>query len=49
VDDLARAANSDDVKGPRQEAAALKKVVADLMPENRLLKKSIIADGGDEE
>ena len=47
--DTARAASSDDVKGLRQEAAALKEVVADLMLENRLLKKSMIADGGDEE
>ena len=47
--DTARAASSDGVKGLRQEAAALKEVVADLMLENRLLKKSMIADGGDEE
>ena len=47
--DTARAASSDDVKGLRQEAAALKEVVADLMLENRLLKKSMIADGGDEQ
>ena len=47
--DTARAASSDDVKGLRQEAAALKEVVADLMLENRLLKKSMIADGGDHE
>ena len=42
-------ARDDDVKGLRQEAAALKEVVADLMLENRLLKKSMIADGGDEQ
>src|SRR6476619_3661496 len=47
--DTSRAATSDDVKGLRQEAAALKEVVADLMLENRLLKKSMIADGGDEQ
>jgi len=47
--DTARAASSDDVKGLRQEAAALKEVVADLMLENRLLKKSMIADGDDEQ
>jgi len=47
--DTARAASSEDVKGLRQEAAALKEVVADLMLENRLLKKSMIADGGNEE
>ena len=47
--DTARAASTDDVKGLRQEAAALKEVVADLMLENRLLKKSMIADGGEDE
>ena len=47
--DTSRQASSDDVKGLRQEAAALKEVVADLMLENRLLKKSMIADGGNEE
>ena len=47
--DTARAASSDDVKGLRQEAAARTEVVADLMLENRLLKKSMIADGVDEE
>lgn len=47
--DTARAASTDDVKGLRQEAAALKEVVADLTLENRLLKKSMIADGVDEE
>lgn len=41
----ASAASSEDVKGPRQEAAALKDVVADLILENYLLKKSMIADG----
>ena len=47
--DTARAANTGDVKGLRQEAAALKEVVADLMLENRLLKKSMIADGDEDE
>jgi len=47
--DTARAASTDDVKGLRQEAAALKEVVADLTLENRLLKKSMIADGGEDE
>jgi transposase len=37
------------VKTLRREATALKEVVADLTLENRLLKKSMIADGGDEE
>jgi transposase len=47
--DTAREATSGEVKGLRQEAAALKEVVAELTLENRLLKKSMIADGGDEE
>src|SRR6201982_1195822 len=37
----ARAATSDEVKDLRREASALKEVVAELMLENRLLKKSI--------
>jgi transposase len=45
--DTAREATSDDVKGLRREAAALKEVVADLTLENRLLKKSMIGDGED--
>jgi transposase len=36
------------VKDLRREAQALKEVAADLTLENRLLKKSMIADGGDE-
>jgi transposase len=47
--DTARAATSDEVKELRREASALKEVVADLTLENRLLKKSMIADGGDQE
>jgi transposase len=46
--DTARAATSDEVKGLRREATALKEVVADLTLENRLLKKSVTADGEDE-
>jgi transposase len=46
--DTARAATSDEVKDLRREAQALKEVVAYLTLENRLLKKSMIADGGDE-
>jgi transposase len=45
--DTARAATSDEVKELRQEASALKEVVAELMLENRLLKKSTIGAGGD--
>ena len=43
--DTARAATSDEVKDLRREARALKEVVAELTLENRLLKKSMIADG----
>jgi transposase len=46
--DTARAATSDEVKDLRREAGTLKEVVAELTLENRLLKKSMIADGGDE-
>jgi transposase len=38
--DTAREATSDEVKGLRREASALKEVVADLTLENRLLKKA---------
>ncbi len=44
--DTAREATSDEVKGLRKEAVALKEVVAELTLENRLLKKSMIEDGG---
>jgi transposase len=47
--DTVRAATTDEVKDLRREASALKECVADLTLENRLLKKSMIADGGDEE
>ncbi len=46
--DTAREATSDEVKGLRREAAALKEVVAELTLENRLLKKSMTGDGGDD-
>ena len=45
--DTARAATSEEVKELRREASALKEAVADLTLENRLLKKSMIGDGGD--
>lgn len=45
--DTARAATSDEVRELRREGSALKEVVAELTPENRLLKKSMIADGED--
>ena len=47
--DTARAATTDEVKGLRREATALKEVVAEQALELRLLKKSMIADGGDDE
>ena len=43
--DTARAATSDEVKDLRREAMALKEAVADLTLDNRLLKKSVTADG----
>ena len=43
--DTARAATSDEVKDLRHQARDLKGCVADLTLENRLLKKSILADG----
>ncbi len=45
--DTARAATSEEVKELRREAGALKEVVAELTLENRLLKKSVTADGED--
>ncbi len=45
--DTAREATSEEVKGLRRQAGELKEVVAELMLENRLLKKSMIGDGGD--
>ena len=47
--DTARAATTDEVKDLRREATALKEVVAEQALERRLLKKSMIADGGDGE
>lgn len=47
--DTARAATSGDVKALRREAQELKAVVAEQALELRLLKKSMIGDGGDEE
>jgi transposase len=45
--DTARQASSPEVKDLRREASDLKEVVAELTLENRLLKKSMIGDGGD--
>jgi len=47
--DTARATNSDEVRDLRKEARDLKEVVAEQMLEMRLLKKSMIGDGGGEE
>ena len=47
--DTARAATTDEVKTLRKEARDLKEVVAEQAVELRLLKKSMIADGGDGE
>jgi len=47
--DTARAATTGEVQDLRPEARALKECVADLTLENRLLKKSMIADGGDDD
>jgi transposase len=47
--DTARAANTDEVRDLRLEARDLKEVVAEQMLEMRLLKKSMIGDGGEDE
>ena len=47
--DTARAATSPEVKELRREARDLKEVVAEQALELRLLKKSMIGDGGDPE
>ena len=46
--DTAREATSEEVKDLRQEALGLKEAVAELLMENRLLKKSMLGDGGDD-
>ena len=47
--DTSRGANTDEVRDLRREARDLKEVVAEQMLEMRLLKKSMIADGGGDE
>ena len=47
--DTARAATSSEVKDLKRQTQELKEVVAEQALELRLLKKSMIADGGDEE
>jgi len=46
--DTERQANTGEVKDLRREMRDMKELVAELTLENRLLKKSMIADGGDE-
>jgi len=46
--DTARAASTGEVKELRRESRELKEVVAEQALELRLLKKSMIGDGGDE-
>jgi len=46
--DTARTATSSEVKDLRRQAQELKEVVAEQALELRLLKKSMIGDGGDE-
>ena len=46
--DTAREANTGEVKDLRREARDLKEVVAEQTLELRLLKKSMIGDGGDD-
>jgi len=46
--DTTREANTDEVKELRSEARQLKEVLAEQILENRLLKKSVIADGEDD-
>jgi transposase len=45
---IVRLASQYEVKGLRREAVELKEVVAELTLENRLLKKSMTGDGGDQ-
>src|SRR5271170_5534620 len=43
--DTAREATSDEVKGLRTEAQQLKELLAEVLLENRLLKKSVLGGG----
>ena len=47
--DTERQASTGEVTGLRHEARDLKELVAELTLENRLLKKTMIGDGGDRE
>ena len=46
--DVVREANSDEVKALRSEASVLKEALAELLMENRLLKKSVTGVGEDD-
>ena len=46
--DTERQATSGEVKDLRREMSDLKEALADVLLENRLLKKSMIEDGGDD-
>ena len=46
--DVVREANSDEVKALRSEASILKEALAELLMENRLLKKSVKGVGEDD-
>ena len=46
--DTTRQANTGEVRELRREMHDMKELVADLALENRLLKKSMIGDGGDD-
>ena len=45
--DTERSASTGEVKELRREVRDMKELIADLALENRVLKKSMIADGGD--
>ena len=45
--DTARKATTDEVTNLRQEALGLKEAVAELLMENRVLKKTVLGDGED--
>lgn len=46
--DTERAASTPEVKDLRREVRDMKELVADLTLENRLLKKSMVGDGGED-
>ena len=46
--DTVREATSDEVKTLRKESSELKETLAELLMENRLLKKSVFEDGEDD-